>query len=44
LKSAKRTGYVNHDNRDISPIDNPTGAVDFYMPLPDDVYEKWKKK
>lgn len=31
------------ENNSINPITNPKEAIDFYMPLPDDVYEKWRK-
>lgn len=36
LEKAKKT------NPGINPIDDPAEAIDFYMPLPDDVYKKWK--
>lgn len=39
----KNTKKPRANSNDISPIDNPTGAIDFYMPLPDDVYKKWNK-
>lgn len=35
---------TNNDNSSINPIESPAEAIDFYMPLPDDVYKKWKKQ
>ena len=45
MKSAKKTGNSNmtNDKSEINPAENPIGAIDQYMPLPDDVYKKWKK-
>lgn len=41
---AKRSEKKASDNSDINPIDDPKGAIDFYMPLPDEIYRKWKKR
>jgi hypothetical protein len=32
------------NNSSINPITDPKEAIDFFMPLPDDVYEKWRTK
>ena len=32
------------NNSSINPITEPKEAIDFFMPLPDDVYEKWRTK
>ncbi|MDD2620815.1 MAG: hypothetical protein PHC92_09135 [Syntrophomonadaceae bacterium] len=32
------------DNKTINPIDDPQDGIDFFMPLPDDVYKKWIQK
>lgn len=45
MADAKKTGArSNMSNRssEIHPIDDPVDAIDYYMPLPDDVYKKWK--
>jgi hypothetical protein len=39
----KTRSNMSKDNSEINPIDKPSGAIDQYMPLPDDVYKKWKK-
>jgi len=39
LANAKKAGSKSIG---INPIDNPGEAIDFYMPLPDEVYKKWK--
>ncbi|MDD3268157.1 MAG: hypothetical protein PHX14_02455 [Syntrophomonadaceae bacterium] len=47
MKSAGKTGAskrITNDNSTINPITDPKEAIDFYMPLPDDVYKKWKQK
>ncbi len=44
MKSGKKTGSSFNMDDDIRPIEDPAGAIDFYMPLPDDVYKKWKKQ
>ncbi|KUG03753.1 hypothetical protein ASZ90_018846 [hydrocarbon metagenome] len=44
MKSSKKAGTnMTNDNSEINPTDNPIGAIDQYMPLPDDVFNKWKK-
>jgi hypothetical protein len=43
MKKQKKPGNIPITNDDIAPMDNPSGAIDFYMPLPDEVYKKWKK-
>ncbi len=46
MKDSKKTGgsyQKTNDRSSINPIDDPREAIDFYMPLPDDVYLKWKK-
>lgn len=46
MNSPKKTGTVSNTNNkksDINPADDPAGAIDYYMPLPDDVYKKWKQ-
>ena len=45
MKDAKKTGAssnMTNNQSGINPIDNPKDAIDFYMPLPDEVYKKWK--
>ena len=42
MKNQKKTEASSND--EIRPMEDPSGAIDFYMPLPDDVYKKWKKK
>ena len=47
MKSAGKTRNSKRtidDNRTINPIDDPQEGIDYYMPLPDDVYKKWKQK
>lgn len=44
MENAKKSWAIPNTDDEICPIDNPRGAIDFYMPLPDDVYEKWKKR
>jgi hypothetical protein len=47
MKKAKKTGansYQTNVNSEINPAENPIGAIDQYMPLPDDVFNKWKKQ
>ncbi len=44
MKNEKRAKASSDTNEDICSIENPCGAIDFYMPLPDDVYKKWKKQ
>lgn len=47
MKSAQKPGTnsdMTNDTSEIAPIENPKGAIDFYMPLPDDIYKKWKKQ
>lgn len=43
MKNVKKSEDIP-DNDGIAPIEHPSGAIDFYMPLPDEVYEKWKKQ
>lgn len=46
MKSKKNAGDSSKqidNNTEINPMENPIGAIDQYMPLPDDVYKKWKK-
>ncbi|HWP98786.1 MAG TPA: hypothetical protein VN426_18240 [Syntrophomonadaceae bacterium] len=47
MKSSKKattnSSNKTNDNSSINPIEDPKEAIDFYMPLPDDVYKKWKK-
>ncbi|MEN6460886.1 MAG: hypothetical protein ABFC94_05895 [Syntrophomonas sp.] len=41
----KKTGArsnMSNNSSGIHPINDPVDAIDFYMPLPDDVYKKWK--
>jgi len=42
MKNAKKSAASMTNKSDINPADNPNGAIDFYMPLPDDIYKKWK--
>lgn len=42
MKNEKRRWSVPSKNDGICPMDDPGGAIDFYMPLPDEVYNKWK--
>jgi len=43
MKNSRKSGAsANTNNSGINPIDNPMDAIDFYMPLPDEVYKKWK--
>ncbi|MEN6328315.1 MAG: hypothetical protein ABFD18_19170 [Syntrophomonas sp.] len=45
MADAKKTGARSNMSKassGIHPIDDPVDAIDFYMPLPDDVYKKWK--
>ena len=44
MKSKEKAGDSSPDNDEIRTMDNPAGAIDFYMPLPDEVYKKWKSK
>ncbi len=44
MKNAKKNKLVSMLDDDIRPIENPGGAIDFYMPLPDEVSKKWKKR
>ena len=45
MKSAKKTGASsNMTKSEINPTENPVGAIDQYMPLPDEIYKKWKSK
>lgn len=43
MKSTKQTG-ANSDKSEINPTENPIGAIDQYMPLPDEIFKKWKQK
>jgi hypothetical protein len=46
IKSTKKTAAssnLTNDKSEINPAENPKGAIDQYMPLPDDVFRKWKK-
>lgn len=46
-KDARKTGAspnMTSNKSEINPTENPIGAIDQYMPLPDDVYKKWKKQ
>jgi len=46
MKSVKKSGAdsnMMNDNSEINRAENPIGAIDQYMPLPDEVFEKWKK-
>jgi len=40
----KNQASSNMINSEINQIENPIGAIDQYMPLPDDIYKKWKKQ
>ncbi len=44
MKGGKKAGQGSPSDDEIRPIDNPSGAIDFYMPLPDQVYKRWKSK
>jgi len=47
MKSAKKTGAssnMTNNKSEINPAENPIGAIDQYMPLPDDIYKKWKRQ
>lgn len=41
-KDVKKPTAKEHST--INPIEDPKEAIDFYMPLPDEVYIKWRKK
>ncbi len=46
MKSKINTGTsanLTNNNSEINSAENPIGAIDQYMPLPDEVYKKWKK-
>ncbi|MDD3364172.1 MAG: hypothetical protein PHZ03_04270 [Syntrophomonas sp.] len=46
MKSENKTGASSNmtsDTSEINPTENPIGAIDQYMPLPDDIFKKWKK-
>ncbi len=46
MKNTRKTedSYnMTNDNSTINPMEDPKEAIDFYMPLPDDIYKKWKK-
>lgn len=36
--------FKKMNNSSINPISEPKEAIDFFLPLPDDVYEKWRSK
>lgn len=47
MKKTTKTGAGSNTTgakSEINPADNPVGAIDQYMPLPDDVFNKWKKQ
>ncbi|NLO22242.1 MAG: hypothetical protein GX119_09650 [Syntrophomonadaceae bacterium] len=44
MKDANKNRVVPMANNDICSIENPCGAIDFYMPLPDEVYQEWKRE
>jgi len=46
IKGAQKTGASSNmtNTSEINPTESPIGAIDQYMPLPDDVYKKWKKQ
>lgn len=44
MKDVKKTRVLPMANDEICSIENPCGAIDFYMPLPDEVYKEWKRK
>ena len=45
MKKAKKTEpSLNKTNDGIAPIEDPSGAIDQYMPLPDEIYKKWEKQ
>ncbi|MEN6391425.1 MAG: hypothetical protein ABFD04_13505 [Syntrophomonas sp.] len=43
-KTASTNFFKKINNSSINPITDPKEAIDFYMPLPDKVYEKWRSK
>lgn len=43
-QNPKASLFTMINNSSINPITDPKEAIDFYMPLPDEVYHKWRKK
>lgn len=44
-RKAESTDFFKRiNNSSINPITDPKEAIDFFQPLPDDVYEKWRPK
>lgn len=48
MERSPKTESINFvkklNNSSINPITDPKEAIDFFLPLPDDVYEKWRRK
>lgn len=41
MKKAPTSSDMLKGNSSINPIDDPKEAIDFFLPLPNEVYKKW---